>query len=32
MRIMSTEEQKYMPMIWASTNTIILEDLLEDIL
>lgn len=31
-RINSTEEQKYMPMIWANTSTIMLDDLLEEIL
>lgn len=31
-RINNTEEQKYMPMIWASTSTMILDDLLDEIL
>lgn len=32
MRINNTDEQKYMPMICANTNTMIFEDLLDDIL
>lgn len=31
-RIKSTDEQKYIPIIWAKTNTIILDDLLDEIL
>lgn len=30
MRISRTEEQKYMPIIWAKINTMILDDLLEE--
>lgn len=30
MRMSSTEEQKYIPMIWAKISTIMFEDLLDD--
>lgn len=32
MRINSTDEQKYMPMIWAKTSTMMFDDLLDEIL